>query len=89
MIPLRENPFFKDALDKVGRESELKGRAEGRKEAILDLLSFKGFAVSDAVRRAVMEANADMIGQMLRSAVAAETIDRFIDALDAMSSKTA
>lgn len=89
MIPLRENPFFKDALDKIGMENGLKGRAEGRKEAILDLLSLKGFAVSDAVRRAVMEANADMIGQMLRSAVAAETIDRFIDALDAMSSKTA
>lgn len=88
MIPVRENPFFKDALDRIGLESELKGRVEGRKEAILDVLSLKGFEVSDTVRQAVMEAGPEMVQPMLRSAVAAKSIDRFTEVLDAALSKT-
>lgn len=92
MVPLRENPFFKDAIHEIEVEKEAKGKVEGKVEgkieAVLEILSFRGFEVTDAVRAAIAETDAKTVERMLRSAMAAETIDEFSAEFDIPSGYT-
>jgi hypothetical protein len=76
---MKESQLVKEWEDKARREGELKGKTEGKAEALLPFLTRRFKGVPDDLRTAILAASEDRLTAWLDIAFAARSLRRFRD----------
>lgn len=69
-------------FEEMLREERSEGKAEGKADAILELLSDLGGISEELRRRIIGEKNQQMLNQMLRAAASADSMDMFTEKIN-------